>query len=40
MDTDDENHEVYDFGWWPEVFGIICVVVFVTCLIVFARGSI
>lgn len=39
MDTNDEDHEVYEFGCWPEVFGAVCVVIFVTCLLVFARGS-
>ncbi len=40
MDTNDEDQEVYEFGWWPEIFGAICVVIFVTCLLAFARGSI
>jgi len=40
MDTNDEEHEVSDFGLWPEVIGAICVIIFVTCMIVFARGSI
>ena len=40
MDTNDEDPKVYEFGWWPEIFGTICVNIFVTCLIAFARGSI
>jgi hypothetical protein len=40
MDTNDEEHEVYEFGWWPEIFGAAAVVLLVTCLIAFARGSI
>ncbi len=40
MDTNDEEHEVYDFGWWPEIFGSICVALFIGCLLAFARGSI
>ena len=40
MDTNDENHEVYDFGWWPEVFGAIGVALLIWFLIAFARGTI
>ena len=39
MQTEDDEHEVYDFGWWPEIFGAACVITFVTCLLAFARGS-
>jgi len=40
MDTNDEEHEVYDFGWWPEIAGAIGVVVLIWLLMAFARGSI
>lgn len=39
MDTNEEDHRVYDFGWWPEIFGAIAVVLLISCLIIFARGS-
>ncbi|WP_280520586.1 hypothetical protein [Phaeobacter sp. J2-8] len=40
MDTNDEDHKIYDFGWWPEIIGAIAVVTLVWALIAFARGSI
>lgn len=39
MNTDDEDHEVPDFGWWPEIFGAVAVIAVIGCLIAFARGS-
>jgi hypothetical protein len=40
MDTNDEEHPVHEFGWWPEIVGAIAVIVLVWALIAFARGSI
>ena len=40
MDTSDEEHEVYAFGWLPEIAGAIGVVLLIWFLIAFARGSI
>lgn len=40
MDTNDEEHVVHEFGWWPEIAGAIGVVVLIWFLITFARGSI
>lgn len=39
MEDNKEKHPVYDFGWWPEIFGATGVVLLICCLIVFARGS-
>ena len=39
MDTNDEEHEAYDFGWWPEIVGAIGVGLLIWYLITFARGS-
>ena len=39
MDTNNEDHEVHDFGWWPEIFGAAAVVMLVGFLIAFARGA-
>lgn len=39
MESGDERHEVYEFGWWPEIAGAIAVAVLVSCLLAFARGS-
>ncbi len=39
MDTNNEDHEDYELGWWPEVFGAIAVALLIGCLIAFARGS-
>lgn len=40
MDTSNQKHEVYEFGWWPEIVGAVGVAALVTFLIVFARGTI
>ncbi len=42
MDTSDrENeYEVYEFGWWPEIIGVLGVFALLWYLITFARGSI
>lgn len=42
MDKQDNDSEfpVYSFGWWPEIVGIISVVLLVWFLISFAGGSI
>ncbi len=40
MDTNNEEHKVYDFGWWPEIAGAIGVALLIWFLIAFARGSI
>ncbi|WP_281168743.1 hypothetical protein [Stappia stellulata] len=40
MDTNNEEHKVYGFGWWPEIFGAIGVAALVWYLMAFARGSI
>ncbi len=39
MDTNDEEHKVYDFGWWPEIFGAFATGLLIWFLISFARGS-
>lgn len=39
MDTNDEDREVYEFGWWPEIAGAVGVALLVWFLIAFARGS-
>lgn len=39
MDTNNEKHEIHDFGWWPEIFGAIAVALLIWYLIAFARGS-
>lgn len=39
MDTNDEDHPVHNFGWWPEIVGAICVALLIWYLIAFARGS-
>lgn len=39
MKTNDEEHEVYEFGWWPEIVGAAAVALLVWYLITFARGS-
>ncbi len=39
MDTSDQDHEIYKFGWWPEIFGALCVGLLIWYLIAFARGS-
>ena len=39
MDTNDEDHEVHEFGWWPEIVGAIAVGLLIWFLIAFARGS-
>lgn len=39
MDTSDDEHEVFEFGWWPEIFGAIGVAVLIWFLIAFARGT-
>ncbi|MEM6848490.1 MAG: hypothetical protein AAF580_10505 [Pseudomonadota bacterium] len=36
----DGGYKVYEFGWWPELIGVIGVAVLVHCLFEFARGSI
>ena len=40
MDKREDDYEVYDFGWWPEIVGAIGVLLLVWYLITFARGSI
>lgn len=40
MDTNDEQHEIHEFGWWPEIVGAIGVILPIWFLIIFARGSI
>ena len=39
MDKRENDYEVYDFGWWPEIVGVIGVILLVWYLITFARGS-
>jgi hypothetical protein len=39
MNTSDEDHEVYELGWWPEIFGMAGVALLVWYLVTFARGS-
>lgn len=38
MDTNNEEHEVYEFGWWPEIAGALGVAALIAFLIAFARG--
>lgn len=40
QDDDDERPEIYDFGWWPEIFGAIGTALLIGGLMVFARGNI
>ncbi len=39
MDTNDDDYEVHDFGWWPEIAGAAGVGLLIWYLIAFARGS-
>jgi hypothetical protein len=39
MDTGDDESEIYEFGWWPEVAGAAGVALLIWFLITFARGS-
>ncbi len=40
MDTnDDDDREVYDFGWWPEIFGAVALAALIWFLFTFARGT-
>ena len=34
-----EEYKIYDFGWIPEIAGVIGVILLVWYLITFARGS-
>lgn len=40
MDPHDDDREVYEFGWWPEIVGALGVTLLIWFLIAFARGSI
>lgn len=43
MEIDDKNeheHPVYSFGWWPEIVGLLGVIVVIWYLMTYARGSI
>ena len=41
MDLKDENDvDVHEFGWWPEIAAAIGVALLIWFLIAFARGSI
>ena len=37
---DDGENKVYEFGWWPELIGVIGVAGLIYYLFEFARGSI
>lgn len=39
MQENGSEYEVFDFGWWPEIFGAVCAALLVWFLIAFARGS-
>ena len=39
MDMNDDEIEVYEFGWWPEIAGAVGVALMIWFLITFARGS-
>ena len=41
MQADDERDgpQRFEFGWWPEVFGVAFTVGLVTYLLAMARGS-
>ncbi len=39
MEKKDEEYDTYDFGWIPEIVGVIGVIVLIWYLITFARGS-
>ena len=39
MDMNDDDQEVPEFGWWPEIFGAVGVAMLIWYLIAFARGS-
>jgi hypothetical protein len=39
VEKKDQEYEIYDFGWWPEIVGVIGVILLIWYLIAFARGS-
>ena len=39
MEKKEDDYEIYDFGWWPEIVGAVGVLMLVWYLITFARGS-
>jgi len=40
QDGQEPAHPVYEFGWWPEIAGILAVALVIWYLITYARGSI
>ena len=40
MNTGDDEHKVFEFGWWPEIAGVAGVALLIWFLIAFARGGI
>ena len=40
MDVHEDQHEVHEFGWWPEVLGAIAVCILIWSLVAFARGTV
>lgn len=36
----EDEHDIHEFGWWPEIFGAVGVALLVWFLITFARGSV
>lgn len=39
MDMNDNEYEDYDFGWWPEIVGIIGLCLLLYYLIAHSRGT-
>ena len=40
MEKHEHDYEVYEFGWAPEIAGVIGVILLVWYLIAFARGTV
>ena len=41
MQVDDETHgpPIFDFGWWPEIFGVVFTISLIAYLFTMARGA-
>ena len=38
LESHDDNPPVYEFGWWPEITGLVGSILLAWFLITFARG--